>query len=550
MTYHPSPLLTRCLQKSLPILLSFVLTGCIFDKQPNYDSPVSRFAEESQSKLAKMDDTQRLRLARRFTDGGDYGAALRMYAQVLENDPKSSAAMIGAGSVYMAGGAFERAAHFYQRALAAEPTNSTAMAGVAEGLILTDRTDEALELMERFGANEGARTAKYHNMLGVAFDLAGRHGDAQISYSQALDQNPNDSSTISNMALSFAIAAEYDAAISLLQQLVNSSSSRSLARQNLALVYALSGELDAAHAIARTELSDEQVNTNSYFYSRLAELNGRQRARAVILRRLPPLNEIKVENKEVLVADANPQSAELKGRPMTEAEIMRNRISEIIQSNSETADEELPVQNSAVAEAQAEAVVVDAESPKSAPIQVAEAVSDEAPRAISLYRAENFPVEITDAAEEPEMLITVAETEAGEVTEAIAVTEVELTEAATDTEVDLTDVVDEAEVEVAEVIEEVVDPVYWVQLGSYGSRKRAQTGWDVLTTRQVALFGALDGFTQEIDNEAGAPNYRLFAAGYPGYTAAKILCQAMKDSGVDCLVIETSDRIEPLYQNE
>lgn len=288
--------------------------------------PISAPKGELRTDVSKIDDATALRMARRFENAGDFSSALNMYLRALRTAPENTTALLGVARIYGQAGGQAEAARYYKRILQLEPTNSEAATAIAGALIFEGEARQAITFVNQFLISAPPGTSTLYNILGIAHDLEGAHGEAQLAYAKGLNMAPDDSAITSNLALSFAVIGDYQTSIALLERVLGDSAKsdeqgRSIARQNLALVYALSGQLDAALDIARTVLSEEEVKINRTFYARLPDLGSSEKARAVFLGTLPaPAEAAKKAGKSPETQDSRADQMPFSTPPSTEEE--------------------------------------------------------------------------------------------------------------------------------------------------------------------------------------------------------------------------------------
>lgn len=319
---HNKRLSFSLLSAFLAVLLSACSSG--YSTQGPFSAPRG----ELRTDVAQLDDAAAVRMAQRFENAGDLSSALNMYQRALQKAPENTAALLGMARIYGVVGRRAESARYYKRILQLQPKNAQAATAVAEDLIFKDRPQEAVRFIKRF-MTAAPSTAALFNLLAIAHDLEGDHGDAQLAYAEGLGMSPDDGAITSNLALSFAVREDYQTAIALLERVLDEADlgdkeGQSVARQNLALVYALSGQQEAALDIARTVLSTEEVEINRVFYARLPELSSRQKARAVFLGSLPSMLDDAEEEKaepgsKATAEDGSAGFSILAAPPQTEA---------------------------------------------------------------------------------------------------------------------------------------------------------------------------------------------------------------------------------------
>ncbi len=85
-----------------------------------------------------------------------------------------------------------------------------------------------------------------------------------------------------NLALSLALADDFDEAARILREITADPLATVRNRQNLALVYGLAGQPAEAAKIARMDLDEADVRSNLAYYETLRALSGHAKAAAVL----------------------------------------------------------------------------------------------------------------------------------------------------------------------------------------------------------------------------------------------------------------------------
>lgn len=229
-----------------------------------------------------MTGEAKVRVALSLKEAGDYASAMRLYQQAIAENPKSVEAMVGMGELYATLHAWNEAKRNFEGALALAPRNTNALVGMGQVLIGQDQAGAALEYLNQAAAT-GPATARLANSLGVAYDLLGRHEDAQVQYGRGLDRSAGDPALMNNLALSFALSKNYETAIRLLSSLVTADQSPEVSRQNLALVYGLSGDFASAERLLALSMSPDQVKTRLFYFKRLAATSPEEQTKVLFL---------------------------------------------------------------------------------------------------------------------------------------------------------------------------------------------------------------------------------------------------------------------------
>ena len=164
-------------------------------------------------------------------------------------------------------GAYNEAAEAFREALKNDPHSADAMRGFGVTLIALDQPALAIDQLNAAVAIEP--NAGTYNALGVAYDHLGDYASAQKAYNEGLTLAPNSQRLLNNLGLSLALAGDLDKAIETLLRAALDPGASPRLRQNLALVYGLAGRDADAARVARTDLSDGEVQRNLAYYGML-----------------------------------------------------------------------------------------------------------------------------------------------------------------------------------------------------------------------------------------------------------------------------------------
>lgn len=232
------------------------------------------------------DDPARLvALGERLERQGELTGAMVFYERALLIDPAYPLALRAAATNAMARGVGAEAARYYSTWANAEPRNPEALIGLASTLIIQQKSDEALALLQRaedLNGNKGRIAAQ----RGIALDLQGNTAAAQAAYAVALDANTGDAITTQRMALSLALGRQDGAALTLMKRFGNEPESAEV-RRTIALIHALGGRQADAAEIAASLFPLAEAQKMRAFYAQLPRLTLRERALAVHFGMLP-----------------------------------------------------------------------------------------------------------------------------------------------------------------------------------------------------------------------------------------------------------------------
>jgi len=223
----------------------------------------SQKGPESTESLLKIADRMRLE--------GNEKTAHSFYAQILEKDPKHKETHIALGKMLRKNKEYESALKQLQIALLHHPDAKDVKGEVVKTYIALNQGHMAALETHNLIKHDPKNPA-FHNLLGVALDLQEKHLEAQASYSQSLELQPDQLRVQSNLGLSLALSGQYPEAISLLERVVHSESTTPKDRHNLAVAYGMSGDLDKAESIFRIDLSADAAQENSRYLAALKKI--------------------------------------------------------------------------------------------------------------------------------------------------------------------------------------------------------------------------------------------------------------------------------------
>ena len=213
-----------------------------------------------------------------WTQSETPAAAMARHIRVLANSPKDFLALIGAGKAALALGDSQAAVGFFGRADEVFPTSPLPQAGMAAAMVADGDAQGALPYFAR-AQQLGGTAAMLGTDRGLAYDLLGRHAQAQSDYRAALSGTDGDEAR-RRLALSLAITGDKPGAIAMLGPLMGRGDAG--AARCRALVLALTGDLDGA----RRSLEASMPGSSSRmapFLAKLPSLRSDQKAAAVNL---------------------------------------------------------------------------------------------------------------------------------------------------------------------------------------------------------------------------------------------------------------------------
>ncbi|MEE8271747.1 MAG: tetratricopeptide repeat protein [Alphaproteobacteria bacterium] len=221
-----------------------------------------------------------VRLGDHTLSRGDVASAIAMYRRAHAADQTELLPLLKLGSALASFGSYDEAAGAFRAALSIDPINVEALRGMGNAYLALNEPDLALPNLEAAIAIRPDPRAS--NSLGVAYDLLGRHDEAQEAYGRGLAVTPADLDIATNMALSLSLSGMHDDAVRLMRRTATAPSATARHRQNLALVYGLADRAVEARAVARLDLGEAAVEQNMAFYAMLQRIDdSRSRAAAI-----------------------------------------------------------------------------------------------------------------------------------------------------------------------------------------------------------------------------------------------------------------------------
>ncbi len=221
-----------------------------------------------------------LRLGAFAEGGGDLATAVQFYQRAHAADPSDPEPLIRLATLLSAIGAHGESVAAYRALATLQPANREVSRALANALIASGQPEGAIDVLNT--APQGRSDPRLLSSLAVAYDMLGRHGEAQRSYAQALTLNPADLDIRTNLALSHALAGNDSLAIETMNTIVAAPGADRRHRQARALVLALVGRTDEAAAAAARDLDEAGVSAALDYYRRLLDLpSSAARARAI-----------------------------------------------------------------------------------------------------------------------------------------------------------------------------------------------------------------------------------------------------------------------------
>lgn len=204
--------------------------------------------------------------------------ALARHMKTLSTDQRNFQALIGAGKASLALGDTQAAAGFFGRAEEVWPNSPMPQIGKGAALAQDGEAAAALPYFAR-AQQLGASLLSFGLERGLAYDLLGRHAEAQADYRAVLG-GPDADEARRRLALSLAITGKKAEAISTLGPLM--AKGDAAGARVRALVLALSGDTDGARRAIEATMPGSSYQM-APFFQRLPGLTSSQKAAAVNL---------------------------------------------------------------------------------------------------------------------------------------------------------------------------------------------------------------------------------------------------------------------------
>ena len=236
--------------------------------------------DEGGSRISQM-----MRMAESAASSGDTRTAVGLYQQVASDSPDNPEPWLALGELMLVEGEPQSAADAFAGALKLEPTSVRGGVGYTRAMMALGRPDAAGVHIEPLLAAR-PDDLELINVAAVVFDLQGSHELAMRTYRHGLELDAGSVQLRNNMALSAALAGDYQTALDLLKPLAEGLESTRQARQNLALVHGLSGNLVEAERLSAIDLDADAVSNNLAFFTAMRS-SAPSQARSAVLRPRP-----------------------------------------------------------------------------------------------------------------------------------------------------------------------------------------------------------------------------------------------------------------------
>ncbi len=253
-------------------LLSGNNTSANFPGGNNNDSR----PDSNPEKLAKIEDPRVfLNTAAAISEKEqNYGSAASHWGRLYATDRKNAKYALKTAENLRFIGRYEDAERILRQSLRDHPANREMMEELAKTLIASGRLREGAASLTQLAEAPGIpqqRVSKLRSAIGVAFDRAGKHEQAQASYALALEADPLNAIALSNLGLSYALSGDLDLAERKLREALIAPNASVQVRQNLAMVLALKGDESGAVRLAKQDLPPKLAARTINYYSNIGD---------------------------------------------------------------------------------------------------------------------------------------------------------------------------------------------------------------------------------------------------------------------------------------
>ena len=205
------------------------------------------------------------------TTEAEWRAELERREALYKAKPEDVANAMPYAQALRATGQRAQAVAILEQASIRNPHDKRLLGAYGRALAEVGNYSQALEVFSRAHTPE-MPDWRILSAQGAVLDQLGRYEEARRYYASALKIVPEDSSVLSNLGLSYALAKDLKKAETTLRRATVQAGVSPRARQNLALVVGLQGRFSEAESIARADLPPEEAAANvEYLKAMLAQ---------------------------------------------------------------------------------------------------------------------------------------------------------------------------------------------------------------------------------------------------------------------------------------
>lgn len=232
--------------------------------------------DKNPKKLAQVEDPRVfLTTAAKISEKQQkYEAAAGHWGRLYATDPKHTEYALKTATNLRYIGRYEDAERILRQAMRENPGNVDFSEELAKTLIASGRLREGAATLTSLAEAPGMppeRVSKLRSAIGVAFDRAGKHKQAQTSYAMALRADPLNAIALSNLGLSYALSGDLELAERKLREALIAPNASIQVRQNLAMVLALKGDAKGAERLAKQDLPPKMAARTVSYYSNIGD---------------------------------------------------------------------------------------------------------------------------------------------------------------------------------------------------------------------------------------------------------------------------------------
>ncbi|NOH53534.1 tetratricopeptide repeat protein [Vibrio coralliilyticus] len=209
-----------------------------------------------------------LKLAETALTSGHADNALNIYKEKLKLSPNDIELLFLTGAACNQSGRFDEALHYLEKGYQLSPSAEFERELGRAHLALGNLSLATESLVKSTRNNEDDDVAL--NSLGVSYSLQKNYAKARSAFQKALNHKPDSLEYRNNLALAWMLDGNPQQSIRILFPIYQRGESSSKLRLNLALSYAMSGDVEAAKAVAASDLSKAELESNLAYYSLLA----------------------------------------------------------------------------------------------------------------------------------------------------------------------------------------------------------------------------------------------------------------------------------------
>src|SRR5882762_11154974 len=194
--------------------------------------------------------------------------SVEVYGDRYRANPKDADAALLYGQALRATGQRGQAVAVLEQATIAHPGNKALLAGYGRALADNGNFQQAFDVLSRAHTPDDPDW-RILSAQGTALDQLGRYDEARQYYASALKIEPEESSVLSNLGLSYVLSKDLPKAEETLRRAYSRAGADPRVRQNLGLVVGLQGRIAEAETIVKAGRPPEEAAANVAYLRRL-----------------------------------------------------------------------------------------------------------------------------------------------------------------------------------------------------------------------------------------------------------------------------------------